>query len=141
MLLHLGLGHLDRHADVGARRKLVEHFLANPPDHAGPQPLPDGVEMPHAGDLFPAVARIACRAGSRHLGSSAESSTHSTIEASSSIRFSIGVPVSTSRYGGLSPLTESAVLVAQFLIRCASSSTTRSGFQPRTVSRSRISCS
>ena len=57
------------------------------------------------------------------------SSTHSTIEASSSIRFSIGVPVSTRRYGGVSPLTESAVLVAQFLIRCASSSTTRSGSQ------------
>ena len=142
VLLHLGLGHLDRHADVGAGRKLVEHFLADPADHAGPQPLPDGVEMAHAGDLLAAVAS-ASRAGpgSRHLGSSAESSTHSTIEASSSIRFSIGVPVSTSRYGGLSPLTESAVLVAQFLIRCASSSTTRSGFQPRTVSRSRINCS
>ena len=55
------------------------------------------------------------------------SSTHSTIEASSSIRFSIGVPVSTRRYSGASPLTERAVLVAQFLIRCASSSTTRSG--------------
>ncbi len=57
------------------------------------------------------------------------SSTHSTTEASSSIRFSIGVPVSTSRYVGVSPLTESAVFVCQFLIRCASSSTTSSGFQ------------
>ena len=57
------------------------------------------------------------------------SSTHSTIDASSSIRFSIGVPVKTRRYVGVSPFTESAVLVAQFLIRCASSSTTRSGSQ------------
>ncbi len=86
-------------------------------------------------------ARTACTAPSRHFGSSAMSSTHSTIDASSSTRFSIGVPVSTSRYGGASPLTDSAVLVAQFLILCASSSTTRSGAQRRIVSRSRINCS
>ena len=42
-------------------------------------------------------SRIACTGPSRHLGSSAMSSTHSTTEASSSIRFSIGVPVSTRR--------------------------------------------
>ena len=42
-------------------------------------------------------ARVACRDASRHLGSSAMSSTHSTTDASSSIRFSIGVPVKTRR--------------------------------------------
>ena len=41
----------------------------------------------------------------------------------------------------VNPFTESAVLVAQFLIRCASSSTTRSGPHCRTISRSRSNCS
>ena len=39
VLFLLGFGHLDRHPGIGARRKLVEHFLADPPDHARPQPL------------------------------------------------------------------------------------------------------
>ena len=84
---------------------------------------------------------VVCHGTRRHFGSSARSSTHSTIEASSSSRFSIGVPVRTSRYGGSSRFTVSAVLVAQFLIRWASSRTTRSGAQSRTASRSRMSCS
>ena len=94
----LRLGHLDRHAGVGPRRELVEHVLADPADHAVPQPVADRVEVADADDLVAAVgSRIACSDASRHLGSSAMSSTHSTIEASSSIRFSIGVPVSTRR--------------------------------------------
>ena len=65
---------------------------------------------------FPSTG-VVCHAPRRHFGSSARSSTHSTIDASSSSRFSIGVPVSTSRYGGSRRFTVSAVLVAQFLIR------------------------
>ena len=46
-----GRGHLDRHADVGPRRELVEHLLADPADHAGPEPLAERVEVADADDL------------------------------------------------------------------------------------------
>ena len=54
--------------------------------------------------VFPSMG-VVCHAARRHFGSSAKSSTHSTIDASSSSRFSIGVPVSTRRYGGSRRLT------------------------------------
>ena len=63
------------------------------------------------------------------------------IDASSSKRFSMGVPVSTRRYGASRDFTYAADFVAQFLMRCASSSTTISGANSRTPSRSRSSCS
>ena len=68
VLLHLGRRHLDRHADVGARRKLVEHLLANPPDHAGPQPLADRVQVPHAGDFSSSVGSHRVQGGKPPLG-------------------------------------------------------------------------
>ena len=55
MLFHLRLGHLDRHAGVGPRRKLVEHVLANPAHHAVPQPVADRVEVAGTDDLAAAV--------------------------------------------------------------------------------------
>ena len=138
----LDFGHLDGNAGIGSRWKLVEHVLPNAADHAGLEPVANGVEVTGADHLATAVGRgLECSELKRHLGSRAMSSTHSTTEASSSMRFSIGVPVSTRRYSGDRPLTERAVLVAQFLIRCASSSTTSSGSQRRTISRSRRSCS
>ena len=98
-------GQLDRHARVGARRELVEHILADRAAPCSREPVAERVEVAHADDLAPAVGVDRVQGGTRrHLGSSAMSSTHSTIEASSSIRFSIGVPVSTRRYGGVRPL-------------------------------------
>ena len=55
VLLELRLGHLDGHADVGPRRELVEHVLADPADHAGLEPLAERVEVADAGDLAAAV--------------------------------------------------------------------------------------
>src|SRR6185295_740928 len=43
------------------------------------------------------------------------------------MRFSIGVPVRTKANGERSDFTRRAVLICQFLMRCASSSTTTSG--------------
>ena len=51
------------------------------------------------------------------------------------MRFSTGVPVSTKAYGERSDFTRRAVLVCQFLIRCASSSTTTSGLRISLISR------
>ncbi len=55
VLVHLLLGHLDRHAGVGSRRKLIEHVLPNPPHHAMPQPVADRVEIPGTDDLAAAI--------------------------------------------------------------------------------------
>ncbi len=52
---HLLFGHLDRHAGVGSRRKLVEHVLADPAHHAVPEPVADRVEVAGADDLAAAV--------------------------------------------------------------------------------------
>ncbi len=55
VLLLLRLGHLDRDAGVGPGRELVEDVLADPADHAAPEPVAEGVEVAHAGDLAAAV--------------------------------------------------------------------------------------
>ena len=68
MLLDLGRCHLDRHADVGARWELVEHLLANPPDHAGLKPLAERVQVPHAGDFSSSVGSHRVQGGKPPLG-------------------------------------------------------------------------
>ena len=63
---------------------------------------------------------------------------NSTIDTSSSRRFSSGVPVSTMAYGEEIRFTLRAVRVDQFLILCASSRMTRSGPQREIRSRSAV---
>ena len=74
-------------------------------------------------------------------GPNRRSSTNCTIEYSSSSLFSSGVPVSTIAYRLLSFFTSRDVFASQFLIRCASSSTTTSGAHAFSNSRSRTTCS
>ena len=105
-LLLLGR-HRDRHARVGAGRQLLEHLGADAPHEHGLEALAQRVQVPRArcascrrrrsyvcqAAQAPLRARARCRRASR-----------ATL-ASSSSRFSMGVPVSTSRYRARSVFT------------------------------------
>ena len=107
------------------------------------QPLAERVEVPRADDLAAARRPNVAWHGGRAATSARAPGRRPTRRSRPAPR--AGSP-SACRSGrgdraGSSPFTEAAVLVAQFLIRCASSSTTRSGCEPRTSGRSRSSCS
>ncbi|HSC27112.1 MAG TPA: hypothetical protein VLD67_07550, partial [Vicinamibacterales bacterium] len=84
VLFHLLGGHLDRDPGIRPRRQLGQHLGTDAPDHAAGETGPQRVEVPGAADSRLPSTGVVCHGARRHFGSSARSSTHSTIDTSSS---------------------------------------------------------